>query len=106
MSITFEGWQVFLAVFGPLIVAAVTGIETPSRMKSIIALIIITGSAFVQAYLSGAFGDDLFMNLVAVATVWQAMYKFWAALGLTEALQAGIPIAIGAEPQEGDSESE
>lgn len=91
---TLEGWQAVLALVGPLLVGAITAISTSSKAKGVLALIILVATVAVQAVLTGGWTNDVFANFLALSVIWQGMYGFWKALGLTQYLQDSFPVFV------------
>lgn len=94
---TLEGWQAVLALVGPLVVGAITAMTTTSKVKGALALIILVATVAVQAVLAGGWTNDVFANFLTVSVIWQSMYGFWKALGLTKFLQEQFPVFLLSE---------
>ena len=93
--ISLETWQAFVALVGPLIVAIVTGLNTTTKVKTIISIAVVVVLGSIEAILAGAVTADVFGTIVAVAVIWQSMYNFlWKNLGVTHFLQKKVPIRL------------
>lgn len=102
MPITFDitSFGAFLAFVGPLLVGAITGLKTSSKVKAMLAVAAMVVIASVQAYAQGGITSDIFGSFLVIVAIWQSSYAgIWKSIGLTKLLQDKIPVAIG-EPAE------
>lgn len=85
-----------VAALGPLLVAAITGLETKSWVKALLAVLTSGAIAAGQQLLTGGFsGGDYVQMFFQVAAVWQSMYMMlWKNTPIAAWLQAHIPIQI------------
>jgi len=93
----FMAWAVLLGVFGPVLVATITGLKTPSWVKACIALSIVVGFTIFQLWQSGWLYTGTIVNKTVVMVVtWQAFYgMLWKGTGISRYLQEKIPIKLG-----------
>lgn len=99
MPISFDitSFGAFLAFVGPLLVGAITGLKTSSKVKAIIAIALMAAIAVAQAYTQGGLSSDIFGSFLVIIAIWQTSYAgIWKSLGLTKLLQDSIPVKIGA----------
>jgi hypothetical protein len=91
-----NSFNVLVGLFGPLLVAAVTGLRTPSWVKA--TLSVLTGSlvAVGTVYFTKGLSGDYVANVVSVAVVWQTSYSMlWKGTGVATWLQASVPLSVG-----------
>jgi hypothetical protein len=94
--LNLDSWQVFLGMFGPLVVAAITGLKSETWIKSVLAVVVVCVFTAVDVYIRGTLSVDLFGSIVAVAVIWQTFYTMlWKPTNIGAWLQKNVPIKLG-----------
>jgi hypothetical protein len=93
-----NSFNVLIGFLGPLIVAAVTGLKTPSWVKAALSVLVGTIVAVGTVYFTKGLAGDFITNLVQVLVVWQTSYSMiWKGTGIAGWLQTNIPINWGVD---------
>jgi hypothetical protein len=96
IALTPETLAALVGVVGPLLVAAVTGLQTSSKVKTWIALAIITAFTAAQVFVGNLWGVDVLKNITIIIAVWGGFYQMWKGTEVTKWLQEKFPIYFGA----------
>lgn len=99
VTLNIGSFQAFLAMFGPLLVAAITGLKTSSAVKATLALAVVAIIVAFQVIMSGGITSNIFGNIMTVALIFQMTYLLlWKNTPVAKYLQEKFPIKLG-EPE-------
>lgn len=94
-NLTPDQFTFLVSALGPLLVGAITGLKTPTKIKTLLAVVFMLLGSLAQMYFNGQLGTDLAKDVVLLVAAWGGFYKLFAGTDITTWLQANVPIYLG-----------